>query len=419
MTTDEPSTPARTAHHPPTSRWSVRVESISDCVDQLGRIWSTAAEQAEGATLTDDAREAALGDPHFSGRLDPHGSVRVRMRTSVLTLVVVAPRPETTERTLAAINALHARHPSRVIIVSPGDHDGPAALDARIHAECKLSERTGGEICTEQILIKTGGELSQHLSRVITPLLIHDLPTVLWWPDDPAFGSDQFQQVVGMCDRLLVDSGTFRDDGTRRLAGLAAAVAERVQVVDIGWLRLRLWRELFAGLFDHPLLTPELEHVNHVRIDIARPATSLRLPKAAYLCGWLAAALNWQVARPLAAVDERGEVLSGAWRRGRREIEVEVRATHLDVGEAARTAGSLQRVEVEAGTSRTHIRARISRQRDHLLATAQWNGAQVARRAGRLEPFEEAPYVAEALERIGADHVFEKALLRAVRFVGG
>jgi len=404
---------------PPTTRWSVRVDSVSECVEQLGRIWSTAAEQAEQATLTSATREKALGDPHLSGRLDPRGSVRVRMRTSVLTLVVVAPQPETTERALAAINALHSRHPSRVIVVSPGDYDGPSALDARIHAECKLSERTGGEICTEQILVKTGGELSQHLSRVVTPLLIHDLPTVLWWPEDPTFGSEQFQQVVGMCDRLLVDSGTFRDDGSRRLAGLAAAVADGVQVVDVGWLRLRLWRELLAALFDHPLLTPELDHVSSLRIDVARPAAALRLPKAAYVCGWLAAALNWQVARPLAAVDEAGELLTGTWRRGRREIEVEVRATHLVAGGPARAAGSLQRVEVEAGRSRSHVRATISRQRDHLLATAEWNGAQVARRAGRLEPFEEAPYVAEALERIGADQVFERALLRAVRFVGG
>ena len=65
------------------------------------------------------------------------------------------------------------------------DFDGPAHMDAHIYAECKLNDRSGAEMCTEQILIKTGGELSQHLARVVTPLLIHDLPVVLWWPDDP------------------------------------------------------------------------------------------------------------------------------------------------------------------------------------------------------------------------------------------
>ena len=121
------------------------------------------------------------------------------MRTSVLTLVVIAPRPETAERALAAINALNQRHPSRAIVVSPGDFDGPALMDAHIYAACKLSERADAEMCTEQILVKTGGELSQHLSRVVTPLLIHDLPVVLWWPDDPPFGSRQFTEVIGTC----------------------------------------------------------------------------------------------------------------------------------------------------------------------------------------------------------------------------
>ncbi|MEO6349756.1 MAG: glucose-6-phosphate dehydrogenase assembly protein OpcA, partial [Candidatus Limnocylindrales bacterium] len=241
-----------------TSRWHVRARSISDCVDQLGQIWTSAAEEAEKTDLSDDEMSRALGDPRLATHLDRRKAVRVRMRTSVLTLVVIAPRPELAERALAAINALHQRHPSRAIVVSPGDFDGPASMDANIYADCTLSARSGAEMCTEQILVKTGGELSQHLSRVVAPLLIHDLPVVLWWPDDPPFGSKQFSEIVGTSDRLLVDSGTFHEDGGARLAGLATVVADGVSVSDIGWLRLTLWRELMAGLFDHPLLVPEL-----------------------------------------------------------------------------------------------------------------------------------------------------------------
>jgi glucose-6-phosphate dehydrogenase assembly protein OpcA len=406
------------AAEPDSSRWQVRVHSISECVEQLSRIWSSVAEQVDEAPISDDAREAALGDPHLAGRLDQHGSVRVRMRTSVLTLVVIAPRPEIAERALAAINALHSRHPSRAIVVSPGDFDGPSTMDGHIYAECKLSGRSGAEICTEQILVKTGGELSQHLSRVVTPLLIHDLPVVLWWPDDPAFGTRQFQQIVATCDRLLVDSGSFRDDGSRRLAGLAAVVSDGVPVSDIGWLRLTLWRELLAGLFDHPLLTPELDHIRHLRLDVARPGTTFRLPKAAYLCGWLASRLGWQVGQPLEPTDDE-EKLAGSWRKGRREIQVEVHAVRTNLAGSPRAAGSLTRVEVLTAHGRTNVRARITRQQDHLLATADWNGAQVCRRAGRLEPFDETPFIAEALERVAVDPIFERSLVRAVRFLSG
>lgn len=401
------------------SRWHVRARSITECVEQLGQVWTTAAAQAERSALTAEDISTALGDPRLAGHLDSHRSVRVRMRTSVLTLVVIAPRPETAERAIAAINALHQRHPSRAIVVSPGDFDGPSLMDAHIYADCKLSERADAEMCTEEILVKTGGELSQHLSRVVTPLLIHDLPVVLWWPDDPPFGSRQFTEVVGTCDRLLVDSGTFHEDGGARLAGLATVVSDGVAVSDIGWLRLTLWRELLAGLFDHPLLMRELDHIRHVRIDISRPTSTLRMSKAAFYCGWLASRLGWEVKQPLTRHPEDDDMMIGTFRNGRRDIKVELRPVRATLDGSQRAAGSLVRVDIEAERPRSVIRARITRQADHLLATADWNGAQVTRRAGRLEPFDETPFIAEALERPGMDRIFEAALVRAVRFVSG
>ncbi|HEY5521105.1 MAG TPA: glucose-6-phosphate dehydrogenase assembly protein OpcA [Candidatus Limnocylindrales bacterium] len=401
---------------PTTSRWHVRATSISQCVDQLGEVWSAAAEEASGAELSSASRDEAMADPRLAARMATSRSVHVRMRTSVLTLVVVAPRPEVSERALAAINALHQRHPSRAIVLSPGDFDGPSHMDAHIYAECKLNDRSGSEMCTEQILIKTGGELSQHLSRVVTPLLIHDLPVVLWWPDDPPFGTRQFNEIVSTANRLLVDSGSFNEDGGKRLAGLATVVANGVSVTDVGWLRLNLWRELLAAMFDHPLLIQELDHIKSVRIDVARPSSTLRVSKAAFYLGWLAARLGWEVERPLASVDN-DDYLHGAFRRGKREISVELRPVRTTLDGAQRAAGSLVRVDLEAVRPRATVRARITRQADHLLATADWNGAQVSRRAGRLEPFDETPFIAEALDSPGLDRIFEGALIRAVRLV--
>ena len=407
---------------PVTSRWHVRASSISQCVEQLAEVWGAAANQATGQRLSAETQGAAMADPrlaaHMPAREPERQSVRVRMRTSVLTLVVVAPRPEISERTLAAINALHQRHPSRAIVISPGDFDGPATMDAHIYAECKLNDRSNSEMCTEQILIKTGGELSQHLSRVVTPLLIHDLPVVLWWPDDPPFGTKQFNEVVQTADRLLVDSGAFQEDGGKRLAGMATVVSNGVSVTDIGWLRLNLWRELLAAMFDHPLLAGELDHIRAVRIDVARPTETLRLSKALFYLGWLASRLGWEVSRPLKR-DADDDYLRGAFRRGRREISVELRPVRTTLDGSQRAAGSLVRVDLEAVRPRATVRARITRQADHLLATADWNGAQVSRRAGRLEPFDETPFIAEALDSAGLDKIFEGALIRAVRLVSG
>ena len=403
---------------PTTSRWHVRASSISQCVEQLSEVWGAAAAQAEVTDLSAESHDAAMADPRLASHMPAHESVRVRMRTSVLTLVVVAPRPEISERALAAINALRERHPSRAIVVAPGDFDGPSTMDAHIYAECKLNDRTDAEMCTEQILIKTGGELSQHLSRVVTPLLIHDLPVVLWWPVDPPFGTKQFTEIVSTADRLLVDSGTFNEDGGTRLAGLATVVANGVAATDIGWLRLNLWRELLAAMFDHPLLVQELDHIRNVRIDVARPTSTLRISKAAFYLGWLAARLGWEVDKPLASAASDDDYLHGTFRRGRKEIGVELRPVRTTLDGAQRAAGSLVRVDIEAAHRRATVRARITRQADHLLATADWNGAQVSRRAGRLEAFDETPFIAEALDSPGLDRIFESALIRAVRLVG-
>ena len=400
------------------SRWHARAHSISDCVRQLSEVWTSAAEQTEQSDASEEDIGRAMGDPRLARHMGEHRSIRVRMRTSVLTLVVIAPRPETAERALAAINHLAQRHPSRAIVVAPGDFDGPSTTDAHIYCECRLSGNSGAEICTEQLLIKIGGELAQHLSRVVAPLLIHDLPVVLWWPDDPPFGSRQFNEVIGTCDRLLVDSGTFHEDGGVRFAGLATVVSQGVAVTDIGWLRLSLWRELLAGMFDHPLLTAELEHINHVRIDVSRPTSTMRISKACFYLGWLASRLGWQVQRPLVRHDDDADLLYGAFRRGRHEIAVEIRPVRVTLDGSQRAAGSLVRVEIEANRPKATVRARITRQADHLLATADWNGAPVTRRAGQLEPFDETPFVAEALERPGLDRIFEHALIGAVRLVG-
>lgn len=407
-----------TADHPATletttTRWHARSTSISDTVHQLSLIWSGAARESQAAPPS--ATERA--DAHGGVSPDEGRDVRIRMRTSVLTLVVVAQRPEIAERAMAIVNALASRHPSRAIVLSPGDPDGPTTFDAHIYAACHLSALSGAEVCTEEILVKTGGELSQHLATVVAPLLIHDLPVVLWWPGDPPFASRHFKDLAGASDGLLVDSGSFRDDGAAGLRGMAAAAGEGHSVHDIGWMRLSLWRELLAGLFDHPLLTRELGSARHLRIDFARPGSAVRISKAACFAGWLAAALHWHVAKPLRREPD-SDRFTGVFRHGRRLIPIEFRPVQAGLGPSMQTAGSLVRVELELTRGHVMTRARVTRQADHLLATADWNGAQVTRRAGQLEPFEEAPFLAESLDRTAHDPVFEMALEHAVELTG-
>lgn len=371
-------------------------------------------------TTSDQVRAAATarGDPRLATLLgdDALEAIHVRTRTSVLTLVVVASRPEDVERAMAAVATLKSRHPSRAIILSPSDPDGPADFDAHVYASCQVRERGSSEICTEEILVKVGGELAQHLASTVAPLLIHDLPVVLWWPDDVPFGRADFTELADECDRLFVDSGQFRGDGLARLVGMADAVYGGLVVHDVSWMRLMLWRELLASCFDHPLLTRELKALDRIRVDVARPGGHVRLSRAVLFVGWLMAMLRLSVAEPLRAVEGGG--WTATLRSGRRTIEVEIHPVQVEYSGAVRSAGSVVRIELDARRPDSRTQVHVTRQADHLLATADWNGASVTRRASQLEAFDEVPYLATSLDRTGHDRIFVQALEQAVRLIG-
>jgi glucose-6-phosphate dehydrogenase assembly protein OpcA len=392
-----------------TWRWYARTSSISSTVDALSGLWARVAREAAAA----ETSELEASDARLAGRIrvDDEG-IRVRTRTSVLTLVVVASRPEVVDRAMAAVSMLAARHPSRAIILSPTDPDGPATFEAHVFAACQLRERGGSEVCTEEILIRVGGELAQHLSSTAAPLLIHDLPVVLWWPDDVPFGRQTFTELAEQADRLFVDSGQFRSNGLERLRGLAAAVDGGLVVHDVSWMRLMLWRELLASCFDHPLLVRELGHLRSVHIDVAHPGAELRLSRAALFVGWLMARLRLTVNERLRPEPD------GTWvaelRSRRRPVTVTIRPVEVEVSGAARSAGSLVRTEIQASRTDAHTVVNVTRQADHLLATADWNGAPVARRASQLEPFDEVPFLAGSLDRTSHERTFAQALEKAV-----
>ena len=399
-------------------RWHVRTDSIRGTTDALSSLWGRVAHEAGSGDALGDASVNALarGDPRLAAHVgDDEEGIRVRTRTSVLTLVVVAPRPEVVDRAMATVATLASRHPSRAVILSPTDLDGPSDFEAHVYASCQLPERGSSEICTEEILIKVGGELAQHLSSTVAPLLIHDLPVVLWWPDDVPFGRPDFTELADECDRLFVDSGHFRGNGLDRLHGMADAVYGGLVVHDVSWMRLMLWRELLASCFDHPLLIRELKHLRAIRVDVARPGSEERLSRAVLFVGWLMSRLRLSVEEPLRAGKD------GAWnaklRTGRRSIDVEIRPVEVEYSGAVRAAGSVVRAELEAQRPDAHTQVNVTRQADHLLATADWNGASVSRRASQLEPFDEAPYLADSLDRTGHDRLFAQALEKAVQLI--
>ena len=99
-----PVRPPIEAHRHGQTRWQLHATSLSEtlgpAVPDLGRARPWRASLRAPRTRW---RASILEDPLLAPGAVEQGELRVRTRTSVLTLVVVAPTPETQERALATV----------------------------------------------------------------------------------------------------------------------------------------------------------------------------------------------------------------------------------------------------------------------------------------------------------------------------
>jgi glucose-6-phosphate dehydrogenase assembly protein OpcA len=203
-----------------------------------------------------------------ASRFDPE-SGEPYQRTSVMTHTAWVP-PEWVEAAEDVLTGLAERHPSRTIVLvpEPEQEDG---LEADVEVDVFPSGE-GRQIWAETIRIRLKGVRAAAPASVVLPLFLPDLPVFLRWRGVPSFGSDSFESLVGVVDRLIVDS-TEWDDLPGSYAQLSG-VFERVVVSDIAWARTSRWRRQLASLW------PEIGNVERIRVT----GTAAQ---AALLAGWL------------------------------------------------------------------------------------------------------------------------------------
>ena len=269
----------------------------------------------------------------------------VAARSSVLNLVVVAGRRETAERCAATIAATAGRHPSRSLILSTMDADGPSSLDARIEALSVATSAGTAQTGAETIHISAHGETGRHLASIIVPLLVHDLPVALWWPHDPPFRSHRAERLLPIADRLIVDGSSWSGDGLDRLEAMArVAQGQRLVVADFALLRQARWREAIASVYDLPDLRPHLRAIRSITVEYAvpqdgDPAGLTNIVRPVYHVAWLASRLGMGVVLPLErSVDGRR---TATLRQGDHSVAIELRPVRSDLEK-----GSTVRVEI-------------------------------------------------------------------------
>ena len=207
-------------------------------------------------------------------------------RASVLNLIVRATDREDEARAVGALGEVAGLHPSRTLVVAT-DPAAEPGLDASVNAHCRLKPGTPARVCTEEVRLTARGGMTGQMSSVVAPLLVPDLPVFLWWLRGQP---EADEELLPLCDRLIVDSSQLDPAGLVNLETLTEALRSRVVVSDLGWSALEPWRELLAQLFDPPEARPHQRRLTTVRLHyVAGGATALPL----LLLGWLAASLGW------------------------------------------------------------------------------------------------------------------------------
>jgi glucose-6-phosphate dehydrogenase assembly protein OpcA len=382
----------------PVLAWRSRASSIEGIQQELARIWAHPTMQPDIDLDHDGVIDRQIG-----------------ARTSVMNLVVVARRPETGERCAAIIHALTGRHPSRTLIVTPADPDGPSWFDANIQAHCMVASETAPATCAETIYLTCGGESGRHLEAIIAPLLIHDLPVTLWWPDEPPLPTHVSASALEVCDRLVIDGSTWHGSGLTQLRRMAAFERRRpVAISDFALIRQSRWREAIASVFDRPDVLPYVNHVRAIAVTYAdRGDSGIEAPnlvKPVYHVAWLASRLGMRVSRPLSP-ESAG--FSAALRNGRVEVPVTIRPMQSEL-----PAGTTLRVEIQAAIQRSRLRADITAEQDAVHARVWLDGERILERGFSALRRNELDLLAEAIEAGGRDPVAVETLAMAAEIVG-
>jgi glucose-6-phosphate dehydrogenase assembly protein OpcA len=321
------------------------------------------------------------------------------VRASVANLVVVTPNRAAGQRALAAVEELGSRAPSRCVVLIAEPPEGRQGVRSWARVVNRRPAQ-GPEVVWEEVVVQTNVHPS-HLTAVVLPLLLPELPVFTWWEGTPPFDEQVFGELTSVTDRLIVDSAAFADPPAD-LRRLAAAVGQLAPAMtDCAWGRLTPWRELLAAPFSAPGLRPALDRIRWLRVDSVEPTAGQEL------VGWFASRLGWE----LDEVDQAGDELAAGYRTAAGTCQVRVVA---GIG-----SSNLTRVHLEMETGEGPASVRVEAPPGHLVATVEAPGQPTGRRkVGRSAGPSTGPGgLGQELQLFGRDRVFEDALVQAAALV--
>ena len=256
---------------------------------------------------TPDAIEGALRDLLVQRHSEDERLVPAR----VLNMIVFVDRAWSGEiaNRLRGVGRYHA---SRLLVLSY--EPKRTRLDARVSIvsdEPASSEEVA--LLHENVVVELGDRHLDDLFTIADPLVVSDLPTLLWSPHGH---HEVLSQLLGLSQAILLDS--VDEPVPAEALERACELANSVYVVDLAWLRSMPWRERVAAVFDPPALRRELQTITEVTVR-HHPSSTVA---ALLFAGWMASRLDWSVG-PLVGVED---TLAGKAHASRQDVSLRMQA---------------------------------------------------------------------------------------------
>jgi glucose-6-phosphate dehydrogenase assembly protein OpcA len=199
-------------------------------------------------------------------------------------------------------------HASRTVVLAV---DPPRTkLDAVATIASDVHPKPGEfALLRETVIVDVGEKHLPALDTIVDPLVVTDLPTVLWSPHGHPEAIDV---LLPLAQVVLLDS--VDDPDLHEGLGRAKELAAKAYVVDLAWLRSTPWRERVAATFDPSHLRPDLRTISAIGIRHHPDSAAAAL----LLIGWLASRLGWQPSKLIA----RNGALSGKAHARRQDVDL-------------------------------------------------------------------------------------------------
>lgn len=242
-----------------------------------------------------------------------HAADATLVPARVLNLVVIVDR-EWRGEIVNRLERLGGYHASRTILCTV--EEGRRTIDAQAFvSDGDHSDGTVG-VMLESVEIMLGTNHLHRIDTIIDPVLVSELPTVLWSPHSR---EEAVHALLPLTDVILIDTDdpvNFDGPGAGLRRG-AELLASDVYVVDLAWLRTIAWRERLAGAFSDPTRADQLQALK--RVYVRHQSSSV--VSSLLLAGWLASRLRWE---PSALESARsGELIGTAKTRSGSSVMIE------------------------------------------------------------------------------------------------